>query len=76
MEMPKQRSAACCDFQMSVMQGKCGMEGCNAKIRTGCKAHGLRLCFGKCLSKHVNGEGKSKLLRAEIEWQCDVCDSE
>jgi len=75
-EMPKQRSAACCDFQMSVMQGKCGMEGCNAKIRTGCKAHGLRLCFGKCLSKHVNGEGKSKLLRAEIEWQCDVCDSE
>ena len=75
-QMPKVRPAACCDFQMAVKVGRCALKGCERLCFTGCKAHGQRLCWPGCVTKHVNGVGESKVLRAEIEWQCDVCDSE
>ena len=59
---PKERSRVVCEFATAKVHGICGMVGCKGMPKSGCKACGLRLCWPKCVTAHVQGTGKEKVL--------------
>ena len=64
-----------CELGMAKIQGMCAIKGCKGKPTHGCKAHGVRLCFPKCLDLHLKGCGiinvakGSQCKRAPIVWK-------
>ena len=50
------------------------MVGCNNRVRTGCKTHGMRFCLWGCFNKHLAGRGQHKRLKVEVEWRCEDCE--
>ena len=64
-----------CELGVAKIKGKCAIKGCKGYPTHGCKAHGVRLCFPKCLDLHLKGCGiinkgkSSQCKRAEIVWK-------
>ena len=76
MQQPKKGRMLYADCELAdCSKGRCAIEGCNARVRTGCKAHGIRLCWPKCLQLHLTGGGKiavdkgSTSKRKAVEWK-------